>query len=36
MCEEDEKRFKASKKCWICNKLFTAGNNKVRDHDLLA
>ena len=34
MSEEDERRFQSSNKCWICNKLFVAGDNKVRDHDL--
>ena len=33
MFVEDEKSFKGSNKCWICNKLFTAGQNKVRDHE---
>ena len=22
-----------SNKCWICNKLFSAGDNNLRDHD---
>ena len=30
--EEDEERFQVSNKCWICNKLFDGGDNKVRDH----
>ena len=30
---EDKRRFQSSTKCWICNILFIAGNNKVRDHD---
>ena len=29
---EDEERFQSSNKCWICNKLFDVGDNKVRDH----
>ena len=29
---EDEKRFQLSNKCWICDKLFAVGDNKVRDH----
>ena len=33
---EDETRFQSSNKCWICNKLFAAGDNKVRDHDHVA
>ena len=33
MSEEDKKRFQSSNKCWICNKLFVADDNKVRDHD---
>ena len=32
MSAEDEKSFKSSNKCWICNKLFVAEDNKVRDH----
>ena len=36
---EDEKRFQPSNKCWICNKLFTEEDKKVRvkvkvSHDL--
>ena len=31
---EVERSFKSSTECWICSKLFAAGNNnKVRDHD---
>ena len=26
-----KKSFKSSNKCWICNKLFVAEDNKVRD-----
>ena len=33
MSVEDERRFQSSNKCWICNKLFTDENKKVRDHD---
>ena len=33
MFAEDEKRFQLSNKCWICNKLFTAEDIKVKDHD---
>ena len=33
MSVEDEKSFKSSNKCWICNTFFNAGDNKVRDHD---
>ena len=33
MSTEDERRFQSSNKCWICNKLFDVGDNKVRDHD---
>ena len=29
---KDEQRFQSSNKCWICNKLFNVGDNKVRDH----
>ena len=32
MSEKDEHRFQSSNKCWICNKLFNVGDNKVRDH----
>ena len=27
------KKFQSSNKCWICNKLFTEEDKKVRDHD---
>ena len=30
--EKDEQRFQSSNKCWICDKLFDVGDNKVRDH----
>ena len=32
MSEESEKKFQSSNKCWICNKLFTDEDKKVRDH----
>ena len=32
MSAEDEQRFQSSSKYWICDKLFDAGDNKVRDH----
>ena len=32
MSAEDEKRFQLSNNRWICDKLFDAGDNKVRDH----
>ena len=32
MSEKCEQRFQSSNKCWICDKLFDAGDNKVRDH----
>ena len=31
MSVEHERSFKSSNKYWICNKLFAAGDNKVRD-----
>ena len=33
MSAEDEEKFQSSIKCWICNKLFDVGDNKVRDYD---
>ena len=33
MSAEDERSFNSSNKCWIYNKLFAAGDNKLRDHD---
>ena len=33
MSLEDKTRFQSSNKCWRCNKLFVAKDNKVRDHD---
>ena len=32
MSAEDKERFQLSNICWKCNKLFDAGDNKVRDH----
>ena len=32
MSEKDERRFQSSKKCWMRNKLFDVGDNKVRVH----
>ena len=32
MSAEDDKRFQSINKCWICNKLFGAADNKGRDH----
>ena len=32
MSEKDEQIFQSSNKYWICDKLFDAGDNKVRDH----
>ena len=32
MSVEDEERFQSSSKCWVCDKLFDVGDNKVRDH----
>ena len=32
MSAEDEKRFQSSYKCWIYDKLFNVGDNKVKDH----
>ena len=36
MSAEDEERFNQVIKCWICNKLFAAEDNKVRNHEHLA
>ena len=33
MSVEGERSLKSSNKCWICNELFTAKNNKVTDQD---
>ena len=32
MSEKDEQIVQSSYKCWICDKLLDAGDNKVRDH----
>ena len=32
MSAEDEERFQLSNICWICDKLFNVGDDKVRDH----
>ena len=32
MSAEDEERFQSSNKCWIYDKLFYDGDNRVRDH----
>ena len=32
MSAEEEEKFKSSNSCWICNKLFDVGDEKVRDH----
>ena len=32
MSAEDEERFQSSNKCWICDKLFDVGDNKLRDY----
>ena len=29
---KDDERFQLNNKCWICGKLFDAGDDKVRDH----
>ena len=29
---EEKERFQLSSSCWICNKLFDAGDDKARDH----
>ena len=35
MSVKDERRFKSSNKCCICNKLFTIKDKIVRDHDYI-
>ena len=35
MSVQDKKIFQSSNKCWICNKLFTDEDKKVRDHDYI-
>ena len=32
MFAEEEERFQLTNSCWICDKLFDAGDDKVRDH----
>ena len=32
MMPGEEERFLLSNSCWICNKLFDVGDDKVRDH----
>ena len=32
MSVEDEEKFQLSNICWICDKLFDVGDNKVKDH----
>ena len=32
MSAEYEEKFQLSNICWICDKLFDAGDNRVRDH----
>ena len=32
MSAEEKERFRLSNSCWICDKLFDVGDNKVRDH----
>ena len=32
MSAEEEERFQLSTSCWICDKLFDVGEDKVRDH----
>ena len=32
MTTEEEKKFQLANSCWIYNKLFDAGDEKVRDH----
>ena len=31
MPERDEQIFQSSNKCWICDKIFDVGDNKVRE-----
>ena len=35
MSAEDGERFQLSNKCWICDRLFHTGDNKVRGHCLI-
>ena len=32
MSSEEEERFQLSNSCWICDRLFDVGDDKVRDH----
>ena len=32
MSTKEEERLQLSFSCWICNKLFDVGDDKVRDH----
>ena len=32
MSAEEEERFQLANSCWICDKLFDVGDDKVRDH----
>ena len=32
MSTEEEERFQLANSCWICDKLFDLGDDKVRDH----
>ena len=32
MSEKNEQIFQSSNRCWICDKSFEVGDNKVRDH----
>ena len=32
MFAKEEEKFLLSNSCWICNKLFDVGDEKVRDH----
>ena len=32
MSTEEEERFQLANSCWICDKLFDVGDDKVRDH----
>ena len=30
--EEEEERFQSSNSCWICDKLFDVGDDKIKDY----
>ena len=32
MSPEEEEKFQLSNSCWICDKLFDVGDDKVKDH----